>query len=40
MARIGEKGNVCSVLIGKPEGSRQLARLKFRWGYNIKIGAK
>ena len=26
-----------SVLVGKPEGKRQLARLRFRWEDNIKM---
>jgi hypothetical protein len=31
------KGEVCiRVLVGKPEGKRQLGKLRFRWEDNIK----
>jgi LmbE family N-acetylglucosaminyl deacetylase len=33
----GEKGDTYSVLVGKPEGSRPLARSRRRWRNNIKI---
>jgi len=33
----GEKGGVCSVLAGKPEGKRQLGRPRHRWEDNIKM---
>jgi hypothetical protein len=31
VARIGEKGNAYSLLVGKPEGKRQLRRLRCKW---------
>jgi hypothetical protein len=33
---MGELRNVYKILIGKPEGKRQLARLRRRWKDNIK----
>jgi hypothetical protein len=33
----GEKRNANRVLVGKPEGKRQLGRPKRRWMNNIKI---
>jgi hypothetical protein len=33
---MGEKRNVCSLLIGKPEGKRPLGRPRRRWMDNIK----
>jgi hypothetical protein len=37
VARIGEKINVCRLLVGKPEGKRLLGRPKRRWADTIKI---
>jgi hypothetical protein len=34
---MGEKRNVCRLLVGKPEGRRPLGRPKRRWIDNIKI---
>jgi hypothetical protein len=31
VARMGEKSNVCRVLMGKPEGKRPLGRPRRRW---------
>ena len=37
VARMGERRGVYRVLIGKPEGKRQLGRPRSRWEDNIKI---
>ena len=37
MARMGERIGAYRVLLGKPEGKRQLARPRRRWEYNIKM---
>jgi hypothetical protein len=37
VARIGEKRNVYMLLVGKPEGKRQLGRPRRRWIDNIKM---
>ena len=37
VARIGKRRGVCRVLVGKPEGTRPLGRLRLRWGDNIKM---
>jgi hypothetical protein len=37
VARMGEKRNAYRILVGKPEGKRQLGRPKRRWVDNIKI---
>ena len=37
VARMGEGGGVHRVLVGKPEGKRQLGRPRRRWEYNIKM---
>jgi hypothetical protein len=37
MARMGEKRNVCRLLVGKPEGKRLLGRPRRRWIDNIKM---
>jgi hypothetical protein len=37
VARMGEKGNVYSLLAGKPEGKRPLGRPRHRWIDNIKM---
>jgi hypothetical protein len=37
VARMGEKGNVYRVLVGKPEGKRPLGRPRRRWIDNIKM---
>jgi hypothetical protein len=34
---MGEKRNVCRLMVGKPEGKRPLGRLRRRWIDNIKI---
>jgi hypothetical protein len=38
VARMGEKRNVYTLLIGKLEGKRQLGRPRRRWIDNIKMG--
>jgi hypothetical protein len=35
--RMGEKRNVCMLLVGKPEGKRPLGRPRRRWIDNIKM---
>jgi hypothetical protein len=37
VARMGEKRNVYSLLVGKPEGKRPLGRPRRRWMDNIKM---
>jgi hypothetical protein len=37
VARIGEKRNVYRLLVGKPEGKRQLGIPRCRWIDNIKM---
>jgi hypothetical protein len=37
VVRMGEKRNVYSLLVGKPEGKRPLGRPRRRWTDNIKI---
>ena len=37
VARLGERGGVCRVLVGKPEGKWPLGRCKCRWEDNIKM---
>jgi hypothetical protein len=37
VARMGEKRNVCRLLVGKPEGNRPLGRQRRRWIETIKI---
>jgi len=37
VARKGEKKGVCSVLVGKPEGKRPLARPRHTWENIIKM---
>jgi hypothetical protein len=34
---MGEKWNVCRLLVGKPEGKRPLERPRSRWIDNIKM---
>jgi hypothetical protein len=34
---LGEKRNLCRLLVGKPEGKRQLGRPRRRWIDNIKM---
>jgi hypothetical protein len=34
---MGERKCIYRVLVGKPEGKRQLARPRRRWEYNIKM---
>jgi hypothetical protein len=36
VARIGERRNVCRVLVGKPGGKRQLERPRRRWEDGIR----
>jgi hypothetical protein len=36
VARMGEKRNVCRLLVGKPEGKRPLGRPRRKWENNIK----
>jgi hypothetical protein len=38
VARMGEKRNVYSLLVGKPEGKGSLGRPRRRWIDNIKMG--
>jgi hypothetical protein len=33
----GEKTNACRILVGKPEGKRQLGRPRHRWVDNIRM---
>ena len=37
VARMGERRGVYRVLVGKPEGKRQLGRPRHRWEDNIKM---
>jgi hypothetical protein len=37
---MGEKRDVCAVLVGKPEGKRPLGRGRRRWEDNIKMDIK
>jgi hypothetical protein len=37
VARLGEERGVYRVLVGKPEGKRQLGRPRRRWGDNIRM---
>ena len=37
VARMGERRDVYRVLVGKPEGKRQLGGLRRRWEDNIKM---
>jgi hypothetical protein len=37
VARMGEKKNVCRLLVGKPEGRRQLGRQRQMWLDNIRM---
>jgi len=37
VARVGERRGVYRVLVGKPEGKRQLGRPSHRWEDNIKM---
>jgi hypothetical protein len=37
LARMGEKGNACRILVGKPEGKKPLGRRRRRWVDNIKM---
>jgi hypothetical protein len=38
--RMGELRNVYSILVGKPEGRRQLGKPRCRWEYNIRMGLR
>jgi hypothetical protein len=35
VARMGDEGKVCSVLVGKPDGKRPLERSRRRWKHSI-----
>jgi hypothetical protein len=37
---MGEKRNVCRILVGKPEGKRPLGRPRRRWVNNIRMGLR
>jgi hypothetical protein len=37
VAQMGEKRNTCTILVGNPEGKRQLGRPRRRWVDNIKM---
>jgi hypothetical protein len=37
VARMGEKRNAYRILVGKPEGKRQLQRPRCKWEDNIKM---
>jgi hypothetical protein len=37
VARMGEKGNVCRLLVRKPEGKKPLGITRRRWMNNIKM---
>jgi hypothetical protein len=37
VARMGEKRGACRILVGRPEGRRQLGRSRRRWDDNIKM---
>jgi hypothetical protein len=37
VARMGEKRGACRILVGRPEGRRQLGRPRHRWEDNIKM---
>jgi hypothetical protein len=37
LAHMGEEGNVYKVLVGKPEGKRELERLRHRWDDGIRM---
>ena len=37
VARMGDRGDICCVLVGKPEGKRQLGRPRRKWEDNIKM---
>jgi hypothetical protein len=37
VARIGERRNAYTILVGKPEGKRPLGRPRRRWKDNIRI---
>jgi hypothetical protein len=40
VARMEEKRNACRILVGNPEGKRQLGRPRRRWVYNIKMDSR
>jgi hypothetical protein len=40
VAQMGEKRNAYRILVGKPEGKRQLGRPRRRWVDNIQIGLR
>jgi hypothetical protein len=37
VARMGEKGGVYRILVGRPEGRRLLGRPRRRWGITLKL---
>jgi hypothetical protein len=38
--RLGELRNAYNILVGKPEGTRPLGRIRHRWKYNITLNLK
>jgi len=40
VARVGEKRDALRVLVGTPEGGRQVGRFRRRWENNIKMDLK
>jgi hypothetical protein len=40
VARVGMMRNAHKILVGKPEGKRQLERPRYRWKDNIKTGLR
>jgi hypothetical protein len=40
MARMGEEGKVCNVLVGNPEGKRPLGRPRLRWEDEMRMGLR
>jgi hypothetical protein len=37
VAHMGQRRGACSILVGKPEGKRQLGKPRHRWEDNIKM---
>jgi hypothetical protein len=37
VARMGDMRNAYNILVGKPEGKRQLGRPRRRWEHNIRL---
>jgi len=38
VARMGSRGGIYRILVGKPEGKRPLGRPRHRWEDDIKVG--